>query len=261
MFFSRLNVLSIYRKPKGHSLLGGFAFCAAALVVSVAGRASPIYTPITNFTTTGDIQTNLIQQVPTGAFVTSNAFATPFNIPAGQNFGEAAKGTVTASVGLADVTDVYTLINGYAPVSGDVIGTLTFSFSDGAQETQTLVGGSNIRDFFQGTFANTLSSSNAENAFTFSNTTGGAGTDNASTGASGTYLVDEQDWSIGDSSTLTSVALSTAAGNLINGGTGNGSPILLGLTVEQQVPEPSIASLLVVSLGAAIFTGRHRRRV
>jgi hypothetical protein len=245
---------------QSYSLGTAIVLCVLQCGSTAQGASSSAtYTEITNFTKTNDIQTHLISQVPTGTFTTSNSFATPFTINVGQNYGESNLGTVTAVVDLSNVTDVYTLMNAYSPTPGATLGTLTFNFADGSSQVETLIAGASVRDFCQTVWANTLTAPNAENAFTFTNTRDGGGNGNVQTGIYGTYVVDEQDWSVGDSSTLLNVQLSTTSTyNLTSGGSGPGTPILLGLTVAQSVPEP--ASLGILLLGSIEIIGARRRR-
>jgi hypothetical protein len=79
------------------------------------------------------------------------------------------------------------------------------------------------------------------NVFTYNNVRGGAGTGNVNTGDVGTYVVDEQDWALSNTSTLLNVKLSTTGQNGISSGSGNGTPNLLGLTIAQDAASvPSI---------------------
>ena len=170
-------------------------------------------------------------------------------------------------VGLSNVTDVFTLINAYAPAQGATIGAITFDFGNGTSESDALVAGSNVRDYYDGSFANTLSSATAENAFSYTNAYGGAGTDNTADGDFGTYLVDEQDFALGPAAvgqTLTSIMLTTLGGNGENSGFGNGTPIILGMTVETasagggiSVPEPASVGILVIGLFGLVVIRRR----
>ena len=93
----------------------------------------------------------------------------------------------------------------------------------------------NVRDFYHGRYANTLSGPSAVNLFTYQQAAGGARTGNVRTGLTGTYVVDEQHFpldAIGIGTTLTSIVITTRYGNRIAGGVGQGTPIILGLTVE-----------------------------
>ena len=205
---------------------------STSLTATITPGNALALTPVTAFNSTASIQSNLIAQVPTGAFTTNNAFATPFDIPTGQNVGQTVTGTVTADVNLSGVTGVYTLMNAYAPQPGADIGTLTFNYADGTSVSDELISGLNIRDYYDGQYENTVTGSNVENAFTFNNVQGGAGTSDVATGNTGTYMVDEQYWGLSDTSTLVSVQITSPNGNnSAGGGSGSGTPALFGLTV------------------------------
>ena len=150
--------------------LAGLVMLGAGSVASAA-----TLTPV-GFTGNGNIQSNLLSEGPSGDFTTANSFATPFSIPAtGNNFAAVTASDPLAITGLAisNATDVFTIMNAYAPESGAVIGAITFDFTDGTSELNPLVAGSNIRDYYQGGFANTITASNAQNAFTYTNVQGG----------------------------------------------------------------------------------------
>ena len=187
------------------------------------------YVFITDFTKTNDIQTGLIAQFPTGVFNANNGWATPFDITSnasGDNFNDAG-GTITINTNLQDVTNVYTLINAYFPPSGANLETVEFIGSGGATQTFTLVDGQQVRDFFQGAYANTINGVTAQNAFTVNNVQGAAGTGNVTTGATGTYNIDEQDFTL-DSAFATQNLTQIVITDSNTGGT----PILLGVTAQ-----------------------------
>src|SRR5580704_8739937 len=90
-------------------------------------------------------------------------------------------------------------LNGYSPAG--TLGTIEFVGSGGATQTFSLVSNGNVRDFYNGVYANSLNSppvpgSSAAVAFQCStpSCSGGGGTGDVTTGASGTYRVDEQDF-------------------------------------------------------------------
>jgi hypothetical protein len=186
---------------------------------------------------TGNIQSKLIAPGPLGHITTSDA--TPFDIPvSGNNFDEVSSNPglmLWTKVDVANVTDVFTLINAYGPTAGVTIGVITFNFSNGTSRSVDLVGGRNVRDFYHGRYANTLSGESVQNAFSYADTSGGARTGNVRTGMSGSYVIDEQHFPLGTAgigTTLTSIVITTPYGNRIASGGGQGTPIILGLTVE-----------------------------
>jgi hypothetical protein len=187
-------------------------------------------------TYTANIQSNLIASGPLGHITATDA--TPFDIPpTGRNYDEVAVNaghTLSTTVNVANVTDVFTLINGYSPSPRVVVGVITFNFSNGNSRSIDLVGGGNVRDFYRGRYSNTVVDGTTENAFTYDNAADGARTGNTRTGLAGTYVVDEQHFSLGTmgiGTTLTSIVISTPYGNQIASGVGRGTPIILGLTV------------------------------
>lgn len=205
----------------------------AALFSPGPARAQGNYIFITNFSKNGNIQTNLIAQFPTGLWVATNSFATPYDIvtnSAGENF-YAATTPLSNSVSIPAVSNIYTLMNAYAPGGGPVV-TVEFKGDQGADQTNTLDGGVNIRDFFQGSYVNTLNSATVENAFEAFDVQGAGGTGNVNTGLTGNYVIDEQSFSL-DAAFLTQRLTA-----IIFSGLGNGTPIILGITA--QVAAPSI---------------------
>jgi len=222
-------------------------------------------TPIPFTETAGsNIQANLIASGPSGNFTTSNSYATPSSIPTtGNNFAivSATDPLSIAGLSIANATDVYTLMNAYAPPIGADIGAITFSFSDGTSESTQLIDGSNIRDWYQGAYGTTFSSPNVENAFAYTNTTGGAASGNSATGDFGTYNFDEQDFSLGsfaDGKVLTGIDITSVDGFGSTGSSpdvGGGAPIVLGVTVASDAisaaPEPSTWFLMIAGIGGA----------
>lgn len=219
-------------------------------VIVLAGR--PVNAVAGTFVTlplgvyTANIQSKLIAQGPLGHITTPNADAVPFDIPfTGNNYDELSLNggfTLRTKVNVANVTDVFALINAYAPSPNVTIGIITFNFSNGTSRSVALVGGRNVRDFYHGTYANALVDDSARNVFTYANAAGGARTGNVRTGRVGTYVVDEQHFSLGADgmgTTLATIVITTPYGNRIVGGGGRGAPIILGLTVET----PSLLSL------------------
>jgi hypothetical protein len=248
---------------------------AAALALAIlifAGMAqADSFTYVSLPMANNNIQTGLINTVPTGTFTADNSLATPFNLAGngltncgpGANaacnfydgFGFAGAGnSITLNVSVADATNVFTLMNAYDPPATQ-LATVEFLGTGGTSITFSLIGGNNIRDFYQGAFTNSLTNTvpgvNAENAFTCnkpSTCLGSGGTGNVNTGLGGTYVLDEQDFNLGSTfagQTLTQIIITD---------THDGSdPIILGATVEAAssttpTPEPTTISLLAFGL-------------
>jgi hypothetical protein len=256
-------------------ILGAFA---ASLLASLPVYADTVYTAVT-IPATDDIQTNLISTFPTGNFTANNTLATPFQIPATSTsscgiggvcnfydgFGFSGDGSsITMNVSIPNVTNIYTLMNAYDPAGGQTLATIEFVGSLGATETFDLVGGSDIRDFYQGIFTNTLTNTvpgvDAETAFSCNqpdNCYGAGGSGNVSDGANGNYVIDEQDFSLDPvfaTQTLTQIVLTD---------TYNGSdPILLGVTAgaaSPSTPVPEPPSILLLGAGLCLaYLGRRR---
>jgi len=213
-------------------------------------HAHAAFVPV-DFPKTNNIQTGLIKEFPTGTFVTTNSFATPFVInsnSSGDNYYDGG-GQLNISADVFGATNVYTLINAYAPPAGAQLATVEFIGSGGADETFTLVNGVDVRDFYQGVFANTINGTTTQNAFSVSGVQDAGGTGNVNTGDVGTYLVDEQDFSLMpafETQTLTEIVLTD-----LNGG---GTPILLGVTAA--VPEPTTFSILMLTSTWLVFRSR-----
>ena len=175
-----------------------------------------------------------------GYFTAANALATPFDITTnnhGNNFYDQFThgSTLTINVAIPDATNVYTLINAYAPQNGFEIATVEFVGSNGATETFDLVNGTNVRDFYQGGFANSINGTTTENAFTVTNTVGGAATGNSSDGEFGTYNIDEQNFMLSGafaSQTLTKIIITDLG---FQAG-GSDVPIVLGVTAQSAEP-------------------------
>ena len=116
---------------------------------------------ITNFAKNGNLHSNLNAQYPSDGIFSPGVFGgVSFDITAngiGNDFAGITNGApANISVGVYGVTDVYTLINGFAPTANQTGATVTFTGSAGATQTFTLVNGTDVRDFYQGNFANTI---------------------------------------------------------------------------------------------------------
>jgi uncharacterized protein (TIGR03437 family) len=233
---------------------------------------TPVFTyvtiPSTSNTTSGNIQMDLISTLPNGKFVADNALATPFSIPSSPGncgtsdtspcnfyaFPPSSSGTsLTIDVSIANATDVYTLMNATSPPPGQQLGTIRFVGTGGASLTIPLVAGENIRDYYHGAWANTLTNGinqvEALNAFSCeypTNCLGSGVTGNVQTGRQGTYVIDEQHSSLGAAfagQTLTQIVLTDTYGG--------SRPLLLGVTVGSASPGiPAITSGGVTSASA-----------
>lgn len=89
----------------------------------------------------------------------------PFNIPSSPNNNTwdsavwlAGPQTLTIPVNITGVQKVFTLINCTWGYSGSQLTTLDFDWSGGLTVHKVLVGGTDIRDSFQGNYTNTIAS-------------------------------------------------------------------------------------------------------
>jgi hypothetical protein len=248
---------------------------AAALLTAVLMAGVPASAFAGTFVTvrlgdyTANIQSRLIAFGPSGHFTTTTTEedAVPFDVPVtGNNYDEVSANvgrTLWTAVNVADVTDVFALINAYAPRPGVVVGVITFNFSNGTSQSVDLVGGWNVRDFYQGRYANTLSDPSVENVFTYPNAAGGARSGNTRTGRVGTYVIDEQHFpmgGIGIGTTLASIVITTPYNNRIASRGGRGAPIILGLTVETLSYVSSLPGSMTLAGPGATIGARSRWR-
>ncbi|HET6277090.1 MAG TPA: hypothetical protein VFE16_14265 [Candidatus Cybelea sp.] len=199
--------------------------------------------PVTN-----SIQTDLISTFPTGTFQPKHGTST-FSIPSSPDtcgyadngpcnfydgFGFSGSGTsITIDAKVSSPVKAYTLMNAYQPTSGAQVATIEFVGDGGATVTYPLIGGEDIRDFYEHIWANTLNNGVsgvvARNAFQCDDPhtcLGAGGTGNVNTGGAGKYRVDEQQYSLRPlhRQALTQIVITDTANGM--------SPILLGLTVE-----------------------------
>jgi hypothetical protein len=255
---------------------------AAALCGTFAAHAGTV-TYITDFTKTNDIQTNLINAFPTGVFAPSNSFGVSFDITSSgtscgiaglpgagacnyyDGFNFTAGKTLTVPVGIAGVTDVYTLMNAYwHSMDPGQVASVEFFGSGGATETFDLYGGTNIRDFYlDNSLTNkTINGTTTQNAFMCndpSNCLGGGYSGDVATGWQGNYAIDEQQFVLNSS-----FAGQTLVDFVITNDCGCISPILLGATAvsspSSTVPEPASLGLMSLGLGLAGLAYSRRRR-
>ena len=245
-----------------HTMKISAAWLAVGLSLGAGAQAQSFtYVPLPG---THNIQTNLINTFPTGAFIANNTLATPFNIssapgncgpaknaPCNYFDGFAAAGTnLTLDVSVAGATDVYTLMNAYSPPPGQKIATIQFVGSAGASVTFPLIGGQDIRDYNQSIFVNTLTNGipgvEALNAFSCHDPTtclGSGGTGNVQTGGHNNYVIDEQHYSLGSTfagQTLTKIIITDTH-------TGS-TPAVLGVTVESGSPAAAAPTAVLPQL-------------
>ena len=213
-----------------------FSLIQGAMVTSVvlphAALAAQKTIP---FAYNNDIQTGLIAQVPTGVFTPANTLApaVTFTIPKAKltakppkyNFWNTVNGgALTITLSASKPSYVYTLMNAYSPAIGANIATVAFFGSKGATQSFTLVGGTDIRDFCQNIYANTINGTTTQNAFSVSDVVGACGTGNVTTGFVTDYRVDEQQFALSSAfqkQKLIKIVITPV----------NGTPILLGVTV------------------------------
>jgi hypothetical protein len=222
------------------------------ILLESALLAAPKYTYVPVPGANNCIQTNLISTFPEGALTADNKLATPFNIatvPAtcgytgtgACNFFDAfgfigVGDAITIDVSIRHVTHVYTLMNAYSPPPGAQLATIEFAGEGGATNKFALVAGQNIRDFYNGDYANTLTNGisgvRALNAFKCGDPhtcLGAGGTGNVNTGEKGSYRIDEQEF------TLSSEFATQKLVRIILTDTHNGAdPMLLGITAKSK---------------------------
>jgi hypothetical protein len=148
----------------------------------------------------------------------------------GFGFNGAGK-KIVISVRIPAVKRIYTLMNAYAPQPVG-LATIEFLGDGGAHAEYQLIGGEDIRDFYQGAYQNTLHN-RAPKVFAIEafhcndpgNCLGAAGTGDVTTGYQGIYNIDEQVYF------LPPTFQSQNLVRIIITDTYNGSnPILLGMT-------------------------------
>lgn len=227
------------------------AITTAAVVLAQEPSLTYHYVKIpTSAAPSGSIQENLISTVPVGIFTAHNKLATPFKIGSSPKkcgidgkgacnfydaFGADGNGhSITIDVSIAHVSHVYTLTNAYSPTNGQQLATIEFFGSDGATDIFPLVAGRDIRDYYHDHYANGLTNGipgvKAVNAFTCvdpKNCLGSGGTGNVKTGLAGTYVLDEQQFS------LSSLFQTQNLVKIVITDTYDGStPILLAITAD-----------------------------
>jgi hypothetical protein len=148
--------------------------------------------------------------------------------------------TYVIPVNIADVTNVFTLINSAFGRLGTDIGALVFKGALGETFTYTLTEGFNVRDHFNDGFVNTA--------------TNLAGTANF---AGGQDRLDMQSIILPvafGSDTLTEIDFQSF------GQDGNGSPFVAAITTSTETPLPAALPLFATGLGVMGWLSRRRKR-
>ncbi|HNX90245.1 MAG TPA: PEP-CTERM sorting domain-containing protein [Candidatus Omnitrophota bacterium] len=169
----------------------------------------------------------------------------PFSIPTGLNTWDSNTGsgtkTLTIAMNLYGVTEVDTLINTSWGYNGSQVASMTFIGSEGATYTKTFVGGYDIRDWYHGSYINSLSSPNSMNVY-----------DN------GWACVDKQLIPLPDefkSQYLTSVIMSDWGAEY------SSRTYLYGLTAKSlSTPEPVSSALFLLGGVSLAFARRKKNR-
>jgi len=168
----------------------------------------------------------------------------PFNIPAPDNLNTwdsndgAGLKEITIPMNIYGVSEVHTLINLSWGSYGAMNTWITFEGSDGATYTKYLYDGIDVRDWYQGGYANSIN-----------------GTTSVAVYENGRSRVDKQFIDLPDDflgQYLVSMTISD------NGGSGYHRAFLYGLTVGNTVPEPISTTLFI--LGGATLAARRLRR-
>jgi hypothetical protein len=232
------------------ALVGGALFGASVVAHAQAQALPDTYTPIAlpsasvNLKLTDGIGKAFYQPL-FAAGEGETAGGVPFVFTTLPNGANAISDPTAAviPVGLSGLNAVYTLINASWGSPRANIGSLTFIWDNGRQETVQLVVGNNVRDHYFGTYANTLSSPDVTLAAFGRNTRGEAHLDMQ------TFVLPEDTRSL----TLTSVTFASTHMGVY------GMPFLAGLTVgaPTPVPEPEALALLLAGM---LVAGRWSRR-
>jgi hypothetical protein len=229
--------------------------------LGILAAATPAFSSevfITNFTKSNNMQAALQLAYPSGLFTPAGGFGNSFDITAdgsNHNFDEIGGGTtLTIPVSLFGVNIVYTMINAYAPPAGANIASVEFIGDSGGDETFQLINGTDVRDFYQGSFANSINGTTSKEVFRIDNVVGGAATGNSSDGLLGSYVLDAQQFALASeflNQNLVQIKItSTGAG---------GTPLLMAVTVETAAPEPGSFVLSALGPAAALMLRRRNR--
>ena len=218
-------------------------------------------TPITNFSKNFNAQQLLNTAYPSGIFTPSNGFNTTFNITSdanGNNSGGivGAGTTLNIPVGVAGVTNVFTLINCTYPNPNISLARVEFIGSAGADQVVMLINGVDDRDFYHGSYANSINGTTTRNAFSVTNL-GGAGGTTSSNGAFGLYVIDEQNLTLDPIFTTQTLSMIR-----ITSMTTGVNPLLLGLTVRATPPAvPEASSFTLLGMGLLVLGFMARKSI
>jgi hypothetical protein len=232
------------------------AILAAGVLALCAGRvaAAPIETPID---ISGLVNANI--QTYTGGTnyplgpTSITVGSIPFNVAgfAGGGTGiiqtPTGDSSFTISVGIANVTTVFALVNSAFGTSGDTVGSLVFTDSASHTFTDPLVEGANIRDHFNDGFNNSATGIFATACFPSS------------------CVADRFDaYQITLPASFAGNTLVSIMFNGSNAGNPQGQPFLAALTAEtpgtSAVPLPAALPLFATGLGALGLLGWRRKK-
>lgn len=149
---------------------------------------------------------------------------------------------LTVNTNIANVTNVYTLISNFWGYNGSQTQQVTFNATGGVSQSFTLVGGTDIRDYVNNSFANEIGGDLTEQVFSL-----------------GVRRLDRQSFDLADGfmgQTLTSIVFRDT------GGDGISRLTLTAITLETgdlaEVPEPAMLGLF--GLGLIGLAMRRRGR-